>query len=315
MGCSVAICLDDIINGNVTDSNKYFIGLKPLYNSITTIKNNLSNIDTQFTSIIPTGPTATATMTAFATAQGAIDLIPTNAAGGRVSAYNYKTPFDSAAATLTLPSTFPNALGSTGAADSSTAIYASYNGLAVIQNVINQITFGALGVKTQIAGTFGSALDTAKTTLKGVMDNLVNGDAKFYSIYSTITPYFPVMGQAITGIYAGLIGLASIAMLATLMLLICNIYKCRYILYLTCVIFVLIGVISFLLSFLLSAILPITYWTCDFATFTFANKANFDCTFIFYHSYLLGISACPICKHDFCCDYMSQRGIWGFTAV
>lgn len=304
VGCSVSICLDDLINGNVTDSNKYFIGLKPLYNSISMIKNNLTNIDTQFTSIVPTGPAAVATATAFAMAQGAIDLIPNNAAGTRVPAYFYNTPFDNAAATATLASNLPGALGSTAAADSATAIYGSYNGLGIIQNVINQITFGALGVKTQIAGTFGSALDSAKGIIKGVLDNLVNGDIKYFTIYSSVTPYFPVMGQAVTGIYAGFVALASIAMLATLMLLICNIYKCRYILYLTCLIFVIIGVISFLLSVMISALIPITYWTCDFATFTFSSKANFDCTFLLIRSYVLGASR-SVCQHDLGSDNLS----------
>lgn len=147
MGCSVSISLDDLINGNVTDSNKYFIGLKPLYNSIATIKNNLTNINTQFTSIVPTGTAAVNAATAFGMAQGAIDLIPNNAAGTRVPAYFYKTPFDSAGATATLASTLPSALGSSAAADSATAIYASYNGLGIIQNVINQITGGAQAVK------------------------------------------------------------------------------------------------------------------------------------------------------------------------
>lgn len=129
-----------------------------------------------------------------------------------------------------------------------------------------------------------------------------------------MTPYFPVMGQAVTGIYAGLVALSSVAMLATLMLLICNIYKCRYILYLTCLIFVIIGVISFLFSFIISALLPITYWTCDFATFTFSSKTNFNCTYLFIRSYVLDATR-PICQYDLRGDHLSQRVIGRLASV
>ena len=282
VGCSVSIALDDIINGNVTDTGKYFIGLNPLYNSITTIKNNLSNIDTQFTNIIPAGAAALATANAASAAQTQIDKIPTNVALGKVTAYNYKTAFDNAAATATLASTMPNALGSINAADSSSAIYLSYNGIGTIQNAINQITGGAQGVKTQIAGGFSTALDGAKTALKDVKDLLTNGDTMFFSIYSSVTPYIPTINTAVTGIYAGLLGIASVGILATLLLLICNLYKCRYLLYFVCVILVVIGVISFILSLVLSILMPLVYFTCDFANYSFSSKANFDCTNYIY---------------------------------
>lgn len=34
MSCSVAICLDDLINGNVTTAGSFFIGLNPLKDNL-----------------------------------------------------------------------------------------------------------------------------------------------------------------------------------------------------------------------------------------------------------------------------------------
>jgi hypothetical protein len=276
VGCSVAITLDDIINGNISTNGKYFVGIQTLYNQIGNIQNNLTNIDTTLTSIVPTGAVAMATTAAWTAAKTAIDQLPTGTAAGKYAAYNYKTPFDSAAATLTLPSKMPNDLGSTNAADSSSAIYIAYNGLIAIQDVINQVTGGAQGVKTTIASGFSTALTSAKKILKDVSDTLVSGDKKYYSTYSSISPNFPTINTAVTGIYAGLIGLSAVAMLAALFLLICNVYGCRYLLYFVCVIFVLIGFISFFLSILVSTIIPIFYWTCDALTFAFSSGVNFN---------------------------------------
>ena len=273
--------MDDILNGNVTESGKYFTGIKTLSTSLTTVKNNLTNIDAQFSTIIPTGATALATTNAYNAARTAIDIIPTNAAAGKVSAYNYKTAFNNAAGTLTLPSTLPNALGSTNAADSTSAVYLTYTGLATIQSVIDQITVGAQAIKTQISGGFGTALDSAKGVMKNISNTLEGGDTKFYETYSSISPNFPLINTAVTGIYAGFVAIASVGLLATLLLLICNLYKCRYLLYFTCLIMVIIGFITFFLSILLSAFLPFIYFTCDFATFSFSSKANFDSNYLY----------------------------------
>jgi hypothetical protein len=87
---------------------------------------------------------------------------------------------------------------------------------------------------------------------------------------------FPTVNIAYMGVYTGLIGLASVGMLAGLFLFICKSYKCRYLLYLVCSIFLFIGFISFLLSISISASIPALYFTCDAITYAFSSGSNFN---------------------------------------
>ena len=276
VSCSVAITLDDIINGNVTSTGKYFIGLQTLYNQIGNMQGNLSFIDSTLTSIVPTGTVGLETITRSNAAKSAINLIPTGTLAGKVPAYNYGTPFTTSGAPVTLPSKMPDDLGSTNIVDSNSVIYVAYNGISTIQNIVYQVIDGAQSVKNTISSGFSTALTQAKNVLKGISGTLVSGDKQYYDIFSQVSPMFPIMNTGITGVYAGLIGLASLGMLGALLLLICNFYKCRYLLYLVCVILVFIGIISFFLSIILSALIPVFYFTCDAITYAFSSGSNFN---------------------------------------
>lgn len=98
----------------------------------------------------------------------------------------------------------------------------------------------------------------------------------YYQIYSQAVQQMPTATTAMTGIYAGLVGLASIGILATFFLLVCKTYKCRYILYFTCVLFFFIGFICLLLTTIFSAILPIFYFACDLTTSSLSSAAGFN---------------------------------------
>jgi hypothetical protein len=262
----------------VTSTGKYFVGLQTLYNQIGNMQNNLTFIDTTLTSIIPggTGTVGGATIGASSVAKSGIDAIPTGTAAGKVPAYNYGTPFTTPSALQTLPSKMPNDLGSTNIADANSVIYVAYNGISTIQSIVNQVIGGAQGVKNTISSGFSNALNQAKKVLGGVSGTLVSGDKQYYDIFSQVSTMFPLMNTGITGVYAGLIGLASLGMLAALLLLICNFYKCRYLLYFVCIILVFIGIISFFLSIIISALIPVFYFTCDAITYAFSSGPNFN---------------------------------------
>lgn len=119
--------LDDIINGNVTSTGHFFVGVRTLYNQIDTIKNGLGTVATQLNSVVPTGAVSIAvgtTGTGAKDGMGSFASLGTNAT--RMAAFNYKTPFDSGAATATLPSNLPAELGSNNVADAGTPIYNAY---------------------------------------------------------------------------------------------------------------------------------------------------------------------------------------------
>lgn len=278
VGCSVAIVLDDIINGNTTSTGHFFIGIRTLAKKIDTIKNSLTSVQTQFASL---GGTITAYNTAYTVASSSIDLIPSNTAGARAPATNYGSPMDGTAGITNLASTFPTDLGSTSAGDAGTPIYNAYVGLASIHTSISQTLSQVSSIQGLPTATFNTALDQVKTIVADIAGKLEGGDSTFYSIYSQVNPFFPMILTGTTGVYAGLIGISCLGMLATLLLIVCNLYKCRYMLYFTCCILILVGIISLFVAILISALIPIMYFTCDFTTSTFSSAANFNSKYSF----------------------------------
>lgn len=173
VGCSVAIVLDDIINGNTTSTGHFFIGIRTLAKKIDTIKNSLTSVQTQFTSL---GGTITAYNNAYTAATSSIDLVPSNTAGARAPATNYGSPMDGTAAITNLASTFPTDLGSTSAGDAGTPIYNAYVGLASIHTPISQTLSQVSSIQTLPTATFNTALDQVKTIVADIAGKLEGGD-------------------------------------------------------------------------------------------------------------------------------------------
>jgi hypothetical protein len=269
----LSIVFDDILNGNVTSDGKYFIGLQPLASRLYDFSGQLTNINNSLDSVSTAVNSAAAS---FTTASNSIAIIPNGTAGQRADPINYQTPFDGSAALSNLPSTLPANLGSTAAGDSSTTLYITNAGLTTIQNNIAQVSTNAQSVKTSMGGSFGSTLLTVQQTVLDIAGTVNSVNTQFYSIYSTATPYMQTVTTAITGVYAGLIAISAVAMLATLLLLICNFYKCRYLLYLTCFIMLIVGIISLLLVSLISTLIPVLYFGCDATTYTLSSPTNFN---------------------------------------
>ena len=188
---------------------------------------------------------------------------------------------DGTAPPTSIPSTFNTDLGSTSPGDIGTPIYNAYVGLESIHTPLSQTLSQVTAIQNLPIATFGTALDQVKTIVADIAGKLESGDSNFYSIYSQVNPFFPTILTGTTGVYAGLIGISCLGMLATLLLIVCNLYKCRFLLYFTCCILILIGIISLFVAILISALIPIMYFTCDFTTSTFSSAANFNSKYDF----------------------------------
>ena len=66
----------------------------------------------------------------------------------------------------------------------------------------------------------------------------------------------------ITAFFGVVVGLSVLVILGALLMTFCEKYKCRYLIYFACIFLVLIGIVGFLLSTLLSAIVPAVYFSC-----------------------------------------------------
>lgn len=81
---------------------------------------------------------------------------------------------------------------------------------------------------------------------------------------------------AVTAFFGVFIGLGVLGIIGTLLMSCCDKFSCRYLLYFICVIFLVLGLLSFLLSVLFSVITPVLYLGCDFLTTSLASTAGFN---------------------------------------
>lgn len=201
--------------------------------------------------------------------------MPTGTTGQSMPAFSYTSPIDATPPTVPDPSTqiqsnLPQVVGSLSTSNSPISIL--YTALSTIQTTLNEIGNSASSVIGVITGgTLATTLDSVANTVGDIARTVEDGDQSFYEIYNAVTPVLPTITKAMTGIYAGLIAIAAVAMTATILMAICSMYKCRYLLYLTCLIFALIGAICLLVTTLLSALITPLYFACDFTTTSFSG--------------------------------------------
>ena len=86
------------------------------------------------------------------------------------------------------------------------------------------------------------------------------------------------MTTAVTALFGVIIGFSVLGIVGALITTFCNKFKCRYLIYFTCLFLFLIGIVLFLLSTLFAVITPILFYTCEFLTYSTESADNFDGT-------------------------------------
>ena len=84
----------------------------------------------------------------------------------------------------------------------------------------------------------------------------------FYGIIVDFGQYLTLVTTIITAFFGVVVGLSVLVILGALLMTFCEKYKCRYLIYFACVILTLFGIVGFLLSTLLSIVVPPVYFTC-----------------------------------------------------
>lgn len=277
MACSIAILTDDILNGNTTDDGtSYFLGMNTLSTQLGYISGNMSTINNSLTQLTNSAGTNMTTILGQATtAMNNVDLVPTGVAGGTMPAFTYMTPFTSAAAATPISSTFPTVLGTT-ASGGSGLVGVMHTGIDAAKGVLNGIAVAAGGFVNNSA-TFNSSISGAQGTLNSFTNIVVNGD-KAISGYLSMTSQSSMATMVVEIFYGVIIGFSLLALLGVLLMTFCDKYKCRHLMYFSCIFLFFIGIVGFLLSSLFSIIVPVLYLGCGFITTSFSSSANFTGT-------------------------------------
>lgn len=166
IGCSVAITLDDIINGNETNG-KFFAGIRTLSNKIGDISGSLTNIDTQFTNVVNS---VNNVQTEFNTnLKVSYQNLP-NGDGNIKSAFSYNTPFDAVTASGSVFSDFPVNLGTITGPGMLSNFWSILQG---INDGVAEIGTNANNLKSKITdGSFNNAILSMSDIVDSVADTL-----------------------------------------------------------------------------------------------------------------------------------------------
>lgn len=75
--------------------------------------------------------------------------------------------------------------------------------------------------------------------------------------------------------YGASLGLALLSLIGVVLMTFCDKYKCRYLMYFSCMFMFFIALIGFLLAIIFSLIIPMYYWGCEWISTTVGSQAGF----------------------------------------
>jgi len=259
---------DDIVNGNVTaDGSAFFTGVTKLVSTINDlntnindIKNNMTNLDSGLSTIV----------TDLSTAKDDIQKVPQNALSGGNAVIDYKTRISDPyiPSTGTVSSIFVTVLGSSNTGGIIGNLYSNietgYNTLSGIKTSASAFAAGATGFSSSIGG-ITSDLNNVQTQITD-LDNSVKDGLDLMETPKTIGTL------VINLIYGIALGLAALALLGVILMTFCDKYKCRYLMYFSCVILFFFGILGFLIAIIFSIIVPVMYLLCEWLDVTITSS-------------------------------------------
>lgn len=113
--CAASITYDDALNGNYSNSGKYFVGVNSLPSLLGQLSGNVTNLDANISDLYSNTSTTNLNQAITQTQSTETDIkkIPNNdGVSGSGMSLVYSSPLDSAVPTSTVSSTFPSVLGS-----------------------------------------------------------------------------------------------------------------------------------------------------------------------------------------------------------
>lgn len=120
-----------------------------------------------------------------------------------------------------------------------------------------------------LADSFGSAIPGFQSAVVGVR-NTVNTfstllkdiDKGIYDFIKTVRTYMTIVTAVTTAVMGVIVGLSVLVILGAILMTFCDKYKCRYLLYFSCFFLFIIGLLGFVISVVLSVVIPPVYFTC-----------------------------------------------------
>ena len=297
MGCAVSIFVDDLLNGNVTSSgSQFFTGLNTLSSKLNDLNGNLTFINGNFSDLTGTVAPASTSQLAYNNVVSVRDtkvkLIPKTTSPFEID-HTYLADISASGGPSGGPTIplFKNVLGKFD--NTSTVV-------GLLYDVINKIATLISDTKTQ-ATSFSGTFATVSTQLTNIQGNISTISNSITSVDNSMNSPLKLVHSAGTSgnmglqaFYGVLIGFSFFALLGALLTACCDKYKCRYLMYFSCIFLFLAGLIGFLLSTIFSAILPPMTWGCSFIETTVGSSSGFTSTLSLIQPIWVALSAPPL---------------------
>jgi hypothetical protein len=274
VGCSIAITLDDIINGNLSTSATYFVGLNVLASDMLKLNGNLSNVNTQLKqlSLSNTSSTLSQTYTAGTNLLNTLSQVPNGTAGQMMGNYTYS--YFAASAN----STFPVLLGAANKTLGSRK--GAMNDSYTVIDGINENIIGGIGRNVDnfslMSASLSGSLTSGVYSVNEILNSVVSLDGRLEEINRQISPYVKVISDVSIAFFSVFIGLGLVAIVGSVMMSCFYKFFCRYMIYVIMVIFFIFGLVCFVLAIVFSIVLPIIYFSCDWISVSISSSASFQ---------------------------------------
>ena len=227
----------------------------------------MGNLDSGLTTIVSNANTA----------KNNIRLVPTNAASDAKLNIQYRSQINTtySASKGQFGSIFNDILGS------------SNNGgiIGGLHSAMTTIHTTLSGIKTNSGGfssnsiTFDAAIGSINSNLGGFKNTVSNLDTSVGSALSILEAPRD-MGSLVVQLFYGVaLGVAVLALLGVVLMTFCDKYKCRYLMYFSCLILFFFALIGFLIAIILSILVPLIYWSCDWLSVSIGSAAGFNANF------------------------------------
>eukprot|EP00178_Gracilaria_changii_P006847 TRINITY_DN22220_c0_g1_i1.p1 TRINITY_DN22220_c0_g1~~TRINITY_DN22220_c0_g1_i1.p1 ORF type:complete len:294 (-),score=9.45 TRINITY_DN22220_c0_g1_i1:1071-1952(-) len=270
LGCSAAIFVDDLLNGNVTSNGSaFFTGLNTLSAQLGNLNTNLSNINGNFSDFTSTGggSVSDTALTNTNNILSAVQQIPHTTSPYQL-VLTYNTPIESSPTSSTLDSTFIAVLGDYS--NSSTLVGGLYTIVQGIATTITNIRSNASSYSTSFA-SISTQLTNIQNSVTSIADSIKSVDSSLESSLKIGQTAGDNANMGLQAFYGVFIGFGFFALLGALLTACCDKYGCRYLMYFSCVFLFIAALIGFLVSTFLSVAVPATTWGCSFLDVTIAS--------------------------------------------
>lgn len=143
------------------------------------------------------------------------------------------------------------------------SITAVYDTLSGIQSSSGSFTSGS--------ASFNSSVGSITADLANVQTQINDLDASVKSGLEIMDTPKDIGNLVINLIYGIALGIAVLALLGVILMTFCDKYKCRYLMYFSCVILFFFGLLGFIIAILFSIVVPVMYFFCEWLDVTITS--------------------------------------------